>query len=145
MICKTNWNKSLIIILCIIYTVILSPLPNVYAEDTSKKEKAEKITLPKNILNIQKENTFNNVGEITELPEPNKTTKSQLKDSKMKVNKPDVIKMLNESRIQSSPLSIGYSASIYLGSWRSNDEADKTSLKCDYEEINNNKLNNDKG
>lgn len=145
MICKTNWNKSLIIILCIIYTVILSPLPNVYAEDTSKKEKAEKITLPKNILNIQKENTFNNVGEDTELLEPSKATKSLLKDSNMKVNNPDVIKMLNESSIQPSPISIGYRASIYLGRWPLNYESDKTSITWDYEEINNNKLNNDKG
>src|SRR5690625_6352165 len=54
--------------------------------------------------NIQKENTFNNVGEDTELLEPSKATKSLLKDSNMKVNNPDVIKMLNESSIQPSPI-----------------------------------------
>src|SRR5699024_8526969 len=98
--------------------------------------------MKKNILNIQKENTFNNVGEDTELLEPSKATKSLLKDSNMKVNNPDVIKMLNESSIQPSPISIGYRASIYLGRWPLNYESNKTSITWDYEEINNNKLNN---
>src|SRR5699024_9963448 len=133
------------IILCIIYTVIVNPIPNVYAEDTSTKEKGDKLTLPKNILNIQKENTFNNVGEDTESLEPSKATKSLIKDSNVKLNNPDVIKMLNESSIQPSPISIGYRATIYLGRWPLNYESDKTSITWDYEDINKNKLNNDKG
>lgn len=144
MINKTHWNKYFIVILCIISTAIFNPVHNVSAEDITTKEK-DKFTLPKNILNIQKENSFNNVGEDTELLEPSKSTKGLLEDSKIKLNNPDVIKMLNESSIQPSPISIGYRATIYLGRWPLNYESDQTSITWDYEEINDNELNNDKG
>ena len=143
--CKNQRNKSYIIFLCIIITMIVQPLHHVDAEDSSAKDKESKLSLPKNILSIQKENTFTNVGEDAELLEPSKATKALLKDSKVKVNNPDVIKMLNESNIQPSPISIGYRANISLGRWPLYYESEETSVTWDYEEINTNKLNNDKG
>lgn len=128
-----------------IYITIFHPLNDVHAKDTPNKEKSETLELPKNVLSIQKENTFKNVRADTELLEPSKATKDLLKESNIKVQNPDVIKMLNESTIQPSPISIGYRATIYLGRWPLYYDSDETSITSDYEEINENKLNNEKG
>lgn len=113
-------------------------------ESAKKKEQAEKDTfkLPKNVLSIQKENTFPNVTEDVELIEPSEETKQLLKEGDVKITNSDVIKMLNESVINPSPLAIGYRATIYLGRWPLRYESESTSAIWDYQKINHNDLDN---
>jgi len=141
-------KKRTIVFICLIILWIGSlESPHLaHADKKSKKEdEQESFTLPKNVLSIQKENTFPNVTEDMELIEPSKATKELLQANKVKIENPDVIKMLNESVITPSPLAIGYRANIYLGRWTLYYESENTSVIWDYQEINKNNLNNQGG
>jgi len=141
-------KKRTIVFICLIILWIGSlESPHLaHADKKSKKEdEQESFTLPKNVLSIQKENTFPNVTEDMELIEPSKATKELLQANKVKIENPDVIKMLNESVITPSPLAIGYRANIYLGRWPLYYESENTSVIWDYQEINKNNLNNQGG
>ncbi len=141
-------KRRTIVFICLIILWIgsLDSSQLVHADKKSKKEdKEESFTLPKNVLSIQKENTFPNVTEDMELIEPSKATKELLQANKVKIENPDVIKMLNESVITPSPLAIGYRANIYLGRWPLYYESENTSVIWDYQEINKNNLNNQGG
>src|SRR5690625_2198177 len=83
--------------------------------------------------------------EDMELIEPSKETKELLQAKKVKIDNPDVIKMLNESVINPSPIAIGYRANIYLGRWPLYYESENTSVIWDYQEINEQDLNNHVG
>lgn len=114
-------------------------------EKKETKEKASPFTLPENVLSLKKDNTFPNVTEDIELLEPSKETKELLQVNKVKIDNPDVIKLLNESVISPSPIAIGYRATIYLGRWPLHYESEDTSVIWDYQEINKNELNNQNG
>ena len=140
-------KKRNIVFIClaILFISTLYSPQMAYADKKSEKEKETTFNLPKNVLSIQKENTFPNVTEDMELIEPSKETKELLQAKKVKIDNPDVIKMLNESVINPSPIAIGYRANIYLGRWPLYYESENTSVIWDYQEINEKDLNNHGG
>lgn len=108
----------------------------------SKPKEEESFSLPKNVYSIQKVNTFPNTAEDDEIIEPSETTKALLDEIDIKIENPDLIKLLNESLIQPSPIAFGYRAKIYLGRWPLNYKSENTSVIWDYQLINENELNN---
>lgn len=119
--------------------------PEVESAKDKKQSDKKTFSLPDNVLSIQKENTFPNVTEDIELIEPSKETKQLLEEGDVKIANSDVIKMLNETVINPSPLAIGYRATIYLGRWPLRYESESTSVIWDYQKVNNNDLDNQGG
>src|SRR5690625_2846155 len=74
------------------------------------KEKEQVVTpyeIPNHVLTISKENTFPNSTEDLEIVEPSKLTKSFLDVLDIPVDNPDLIKLLNETSLKPSPISLG--------------------------------------
>lgn len=110
------------------------------------KEKEEnKITLPKNVLSIVKTNTFPNAAEEATIVEPSEFTKKLLEDVNVPIENPEIIKLLNESQVKTTRLTLGFNAEIFLGRWPLYYESENTSVIWDYQLINENELNNQKG
>lgn len=106
------------------------------------KKDTDALQLPKNIISLVKANTFPNTAEGVEVIEPSNMTKELLSDSKIKIDNPELIKILNESVIKPSPIAIGYRAQVYLGRWPLHYNSENTSVIWDYQAINQNELNN---
>ncbi|MBO8157100.1 MAG: YfkD family protein [Bacillaceae bacterium] len=109
------------------------------------EEKAEKITpknIPSHVLNISKENTYPNSTKDFTFLEPSDLTKELIESSEVKIDNPELIKMLNETTIKPSPIAFGYRSMIYLGSWPLNYESQETSVNWEYQQINVNQVNN---
>src|SRR5699024_2784767 len=111
-------------------------------EEMEDKSEEESFTLPKNVISLSKANTFPNTAEDYEVIEPSDMTKGLLDDVDIQIENPDLIKALNESTINPSPLAIGYRANIYLGRWALNYASENTSIIWDYQLVNENELNN---
>lgn len=112
-------------------------------EAKEKKQKAaNEYTVPNHVLNISKENTFPNTSEDQEIVEPSEATKKLIKEAKISIENPDLIKMLNETTIKPSPIAIGYRGMVFLGRWALNYDSKETSINWEYQKINKNELNN---
>jgi len=107
-----------------------------------KKEMDGQYKVPNHVLTISKENTFPNATEDQEIVEPSKLTKSLLDEIDISVENPDLIKLLNETSLKPSPISLGYRGMIYLGRWALHYESAETSVNWEYQQINTNELNN---
>lgn len=144
-----NRSKRSIVVglICLFSMMAVFAVDTPFVDGAEKKKKSKKteFTLPENVRSIQKENTFPNVTEEIELLEPSEETKQLLKESDVKIANSEVIKMLNESVINPSPLAIGYRATIYLGRWPLRYESESTSTIWDYQLINDNDLDNQDG
>ncbi|TCT19640.1 YfkD-like protein [Melghiribacillus thermohalophilus] len=122
---------------------VLVPV-TVLSEEKAKEDK-EKITpknVPSHVLNISKENTYPNSTKDLTFLEPSSLTKELIDGADVKIENPDLIKMLNETTIHPSPIAFGYRSMIYLGNWPLNYESQETSVNWEYQEINVNELNN---
>src|SRR5699024_9482156 len=91
---------------------------------------------------ISKENTFPNSAEDLEVVEPSKLTKSLLDSIEIPVDNPDLIKLLNETTLKPSPISLGYRGMVYIGRWALHYESTETSINWEYQQINTNEVNN---
>ncbi|WLV25417.1 YfkD family protein [Aciduricibacillus chroicocephali] len=98
--------------------------------------------MPNHVLNISKENTFPNPAADQEVVEPSKETKELLESSEVKIENPELVRMLNETTIKPSPVAIGYRAEIYLGHWALGYKSAETSVNWQYRKINMNELRN---
>lgn len=107
-----------------------------------EKRAEEILTLPKNVLSISKVNTFPNITQDFEMIEPSEMTTELLADLKIKIDNPDLIKLVNESMINPSPIAFGYRASVYLGRWPLHYESENSTVIWDYQQINENEINN---
>jgi hypothetical protein len=108
-----------------------------------EKEKfAGEYDIPSHVLTISKENTFPNSTEDLEVVEPSKLTKELLDGIDIKIDNPDLIKLLNETSIKPSPISIGYRGMVYIGRWALHYESTETAINWEYQQINTNELNN---
>src|SRR5699024_2283145 len=107
----------------------------------NKKDK-EQLKLPNNVLSITKANTFPNPSEEMAIVEPSSFTKQLLENVAEPIENPEIIKMLNESSVKTSPFTLGYNAEIYLGRWPLYYKSESSSIIWDYEPINENELNN---
>lgn len=137
-------RKSLsIFTLCLFIMLIF--LPSTFANQKkvqSVQPKVEKYHVPGSVKNIAKENTYPNPTQDMPLLQPSELTQKLLDSSKVKIENPDLIKMLNETTINSTPFALGYRAVIYLGQWPLNYESTETAPNWEYQKINTNYYDN---
>ncbi|MBY0122931.1 YfkD famly protein [Bacillus sp. S/N-304-OC-R1] len=111
--------------------------------DEKKAVEAKKlINVPNSVLTITKENTYPNPTQDMPTLQPSELTQSLLETSKVKIENPDLIRMLNETTVNSTPFAFGYRAIIYLGQWPLNYESTETSPNWEYQRINTNYFDN---
>lgn len=111
-------------------------------ETKENKNEEQSLTLPKNVLSIMKANTFPNASEEMTIVQPSSFTKELLEGVNEPIENPEIIKILNESSVKTTPFSLGYDADIYLGRWPLYYKSESSSIIWDYEHVNTNELNN---
>ncbi|MFD1779043.1 YfkD family protein [Fredinandcohnia salidurans] len=114
------------------------------AEGTEKAKgnKADKFKIPSSVLDISQDNTYPNPTQDLPYLQPSKLTKELINSADVEIENPDLIRILNESAIQTTPLALGYRATIYLGQWPLSYESSETSTNWEYEKINTNYYDN---
>ncbi|MED3572990.1 YfkD family protein [Cytobacillus praedii] len=116
------------------------------AEADKEKKKDEQIpkgiAIPNSVLQITKENTYPNPAQDMPTLQPSELTQKLIDSSKVKIENPDLIRMLNETTVNSTPFAIGYRAIVYLGQWPLNYESSETSPNWEYQKINTNYFDN---
>ncbi len=130
---------SIIMTLILMLTIIPAASAN---KGQVKKDSAVKYQVPGAVRNITKENTYPNSTQDLPYLQPSDLTKKLINSSKVKIENPDLIRMLNESSINSTPFALGYRAIIYLGQWPLNYESTETSPNWEYQKINTNYFDN---
>lgn len=133
---------KLIFLLGLIF--LLSLQQPVWAEKEKKKDDKvpNVVTVPNSVLNITKENTYPNPTQDMPKLQPSELTQNLIDSSKVKIENPDLIRMLNETTVSSTPFALGYRAIIYLGQWPLNYESTETSPNWEYQKINTNYFDN---
>lgn len=106
----------------------------------AKKDGA--VQIPDGVLNITKENTYPNPTQDLPKLQPSELTEELIASSKVKIENPDLIRMLNETNVNSTPFAFGYRAVIYLGQWPLNYESTETAPNWEYQKINTNYFDN---
>lgn len=130
----------LLIVFLMPFVTLAEEANNKEAEENEQEERV--LSLPKNVLSITKTNTFPNASEEMTIVEPSSFTKQLLKEVDQPIDNPEIINMLNESSVKTTPFSFGYDAEIYLGRWPLYYESESSSIIWDYEHVNTNELNN---
>jgi hypothetical protein len=120
----------------------LSFAPNASGEQAKKAKEDQAYQIPSSVMNIAKENTYPNPTQDLPYLQPSELTKELLETSKIKIENPNLIRMLNETAINKSPFSIGMRATIYLGEWPLNYESTETAPNWQYQKINTNYFDN---
>ncbi|WP_240371930.1 YfkD famly protein [Anoxybacteroides rupiense] len=103
---------------------------------------ALKQALGNSAVDISKENTYPNSTQDLPYLQPSSLAKQLLQSANVKIENPELIRLLNESSISSTPFSIGYRATIYLGQWPLNYQSLETSTNWEYQKVNTNFLDN---
>lgn len=144
-------KRRMLIILSALLTILFLQT-SVMAEKKAEKqekteEKAEKkpaagVTIPNSVLNITKENTYPNPDQDMPTLQPSELTQKLIDTAKVKIENPDLIRMLNETSVNSTPFAFGYKAVVYLGQWPLNYESTETSPNWEYQKINTNYFDN---
>lgn len=120
--------------------------PSVLGQTSSAEEKLEKpkyvVEIPSSVLNITKENTYPNPIQDVPTLQPSELTEKLIKSSKVKIDNPDLIRMLNETNVNSTPFALGYKAVIFLGKWPLNYESTETTPNWEYQKMNTNYYDN---
>lgn len=133
-----KWYRYLFIfILLFSFTVF-----QVDAEKRRTPVKEKDVKVPESVVNINKENTYPNPTQDLPHLEPSDLTKELLKTTDVTIENPNLIKMLNESTFNKTPLAIGLRATIYLGEWPLNYESYETSPNWQYQKVNTNYYDN---
>ncbi|PLR66592.1 MULTISPECIES: YfkD famly protein [Bacillaceae] len=101
-----------------------------------------KAKVPSSVLDISKDNTYPNPTQDLPYLQPSEFAKSLIETSKIQIDNPDLIRLLNESSVSDNQLSIGYRATIYLGQWALNYESNETAVNWEYQKINTNFFDN---
>lgn len=117
----------------------------VSAEKQKAKEELPKskiISIPNSVMNITKENTYPNPAQDMPTLQPSELTQDLIDSSKVKIENPDLIRMLNESTVNSTPFALGYKAVVYLGQWPLNYESQETAPNWEYQKVNTNFFDN---
>ncbi|MBM7587543.1 hypothetical protein JOC86_004116 [Bacillus pakistanensis] len=112
---------------------------NEVKEDKSARDKAK---VPSSVLNIAKENTYPNPTEDLPYLQPSELAQELIDTSNVKIENPNLIRMLNESSMNKSPFALGMRATISLGEWPLNYESTETAPNWEYQKINTNYYDN---
>lgn len=124
----------------ILFVFIFFPALEAAAKPPKGKEKV--LEIPSSVMNISKENTFTNPAPDLPRLQPSNFAKELLNSSKVKIENPNLIRMLNESAATKSPLSFGARATIYLGEFPLNYRSQETSSNWQYQKVNTNFYDN---
>jgi len=135
--------KSLFVLAISVFLICLPPMV-ANSEEGSKKEKSvqTQFKVPDYVMNIAQDNTYPNPSQDLPLLQPSELTKELLETSKVKIENPELILMLNETSIKKPLLALGHKSTIYLGKWPLNYESKETSLNWEYQKINTNFFDN---
>ncbi len=112
------------------------------ASPASAEKATQKKLIPEGVMNITKENTYPNPNQDEPLLQPSDLATKLIKSSRIKIENPNLIRMLNETSISTTPFALGYKAIIYLGQWPLNYESAETSPNWEYQRINTNYYDN---
>ncbi|KHD85638.1 hypothetical protein NG54_08210 [Heyndrickxia ginsengihumi] len=129
---KVFLRTILIAMLAMVVTI-----PSVQAKEAKKT-----VNIPSSVLNIAKENTYPNATQDLPYLQPSDFTSQLLKTSNVKIENPNLIRMLNETSVNRSIFSIGLRAKIYLGEWPLNYESAETAPNWQYQKVNTNYYDN---
>ncbi|GAA0598020.1 YfkD famly protein [Virgibacillus siamensis] len=133
-------KKRTFIITLILSALVLALPFSVIGKEKQKKEEDTKV--PSHVLNISKENTYPNSTEDQEIVEPSDFTKELIAEVDIPIENPELIKMLNETSINPSPIAFGYRGMVYIGRWPLNYKSKETNINWEYQKINTNEVNN---
>lgn len=103
------------------------------------------VQIPNSVMNIAKENTYPNATQDIPELQPSELTKELILSSKVPIENPELIRMLNESNVNSTPFAFGYRATIFLGKWPLNYESTETTPNWEYQKVNTNYQDNRSG
>jgi hypothetical protein len=138
--------RKLLYALVVAFLFSLLSFSTIHAEKPAapeaKKEKQQQVQVPNSVLNITKENTYPNPTQDMPTLQPSELTKDLIESSKVKIENPELIRMLNETTVNSTPFAVGYRAIIYLGQWPLNYESSETAPNWEYQKINTNYVDN---
>lgn len=109
---------------------------------TTFAEGKQSFQIPKSVLNISKENTYKNPDSDLPYLQPSELTKELLATIDLKIENPELIRMLNETSIQMSKLAFGFRASVFLGEWPLSYDSESTEVNWQYEKVNTNYRDN---
>jgi hypothetical protein len=132
-------------ILQLLFILLLSfgLVTGAHAQEAAKGKTDEKaIVVPNSVLDISKDNTYPNPAEDVPYLQPSELTQELINSSNVKIENPNLIKIMNESSINPSPVAIGYRATIYLGQWPLYYESNETNVNWEYQKINTNYADN---
>lgn len=130
-----------LVILILFVSTLLLPSQLILAKEKTK-EKKDPFKLPNHVLTIAKENTFPNTSHNEEIIEPSELTKELIEDVNVPIDNLKLIKLLNETTLQPSPIAVGYRGNIYLGRWPLHYKSEDTTVNWEYQFVNENELNN---
>jgi hypothetical protein len=97
------------------------------------------------LVSIENENTYKQMSEEDTSIEPSKLVKELLEDVNVEIDNPQLIKSLNESTINPSPIAFGYRANVYLGHWPLSYQSESSEIKWNFQTVNTNEVNNVNG
>ncbi|MCD5325478.1 MULTISPECIES: YfkD famly protein [Pontibacillus] len=137
---KIDMKQFLALIVAIV--LLVPGFANAAEKKAPEGNQEERGKIPSHVLNISKENTYPNSTQDQMTLEPSELTRELIEGSEVKIENPQLIKMLNETNLRPSPVAIGYRGMIYMGHWPLQYESQETSINWQYQKINQNQLNN---
>lgn len=113
---------------------------SVYGE--GKKNDKKNFPLPDYVLDISKDNTYPNPTQDLPHLQPSELTQKLLESTYVKIENPELIRLLNESSITNAKSALLLRASIYLGEWPLSYDSVETSVNWEYQKVNTNFIDN---
>lgn len=126
-------------VLAIILSFMLAVQPAL-AKD--KKSSDRMVKIPDYVVNISKENTYPNPTQDLPHLQPSALARNLLDTVNVKIENPTLIRMLNETNVNTSRASIGFKARIFLGQWPLSYESEETNVNWEFRQVNANRVDN---
>ncbi len=134
--------KKFIAIIGIFSLLCGHPIAIRAAKESETQQQINSIKIPDNVVQITKENTYPNPSQDLPYLQPSNLTSKLFASANVKIENPELIRILNESSIAKAPFALGYRATIYLGHWALNYKSEETSPNWEYQKINTNFYDN---
>lgn len=108
-----------------------------------KKQRDEQgVKIPDYVISISKENTYPNPTQDLPHLQPSSLAQKLLSTVDVNIENPTLIRMLNETNINTTRASIGFRAKIFLGEWPLSYESEETNVNWEFNRVNVNKVDN---
>lgn len=112
------------------------------AQAKEKEQKTDKVKIPDYVMRISQENTYPNPTQDLPHLQPSSLAKELLSSVDIPIENPTLIRMMNESNIDTSVATLGFHASIYLGRWPLSYDSEETNVNWQYRRVNEMKKDN---